>query len=212
VTAAGSIGRRVHFRRRAGLVITLWAVAGLGLPGCTAGSSHRVLSFFFDGVPPLAPAPAPAPAPGPDGGAAQQGTATHAGNFSKHAPFAKKQCDECHITGTNNLVAPVPELCFRCHKFELAKKRYVHAPVVSGFCRLCHDPHNSRNPFLLVIKPEELCYYCHNAEDVYRSAAHRDREEPCLKCHNPHADNRYFLKADRLPTTPAASEERPAPE
>jgi len=208
VTAAGSIGRRARLRRRTGLAVVLCVVAGMSLPGCSAGTSHRVLSFFFDGVPPLAPASSS----GADGGAAQQGTATHAGNSSKHVPFAKKQCNECHVSGTNNLVAPVPELCFRCHKLDLTKRRYVHAPVVSGFCRLCHDPHNSRNPFLLVIKPEELCFFCHNAEDVYRNAAHRDRDELCLKCHNPHADNRYFLKADRLPAPPAASEGQAAPE
>jgi predicted CXXCH cytochrome family protein len=192
---------------RTALRVALWVAAAALLPACSAGARYRVLNFFFDGVPNPA-----AQALQAGGGSAPQPAPQAAGNYSKHPPFAKRQCPECHLSGTNKLIAPLPQLCLRCHKFELEKRQYVHAPVVSGFCKLCHDPHSSRNPFLLVIKPEELCFFCHNPEDIYRNPTHADREALCLTCHNPHADNRYFLKAGVQPTAPPPTDEPPVPQ
>ena len=91
----------------------------------------------------------------------------------------------------------------------LEKKRYVHAPVVSGFCLFCHSPHGSKYPWLLNAEPREMCLYCHNPADVFRNAAHKDQEATCTDCHNPHADDRYFLKSG--PAAPRALMNRTGP-
>lgn len=160
--------------------------------GCAPGTRYQVLSFFFDGVPP------------PEGMGTTAATSASGkaplrppkAVISKHAPYAKKQCNGCHTPMTNTLIATVPELCFGCHKMGEKQKRYVHAPSLAGFCRLCHDPHLSRHPYLLLAEPREMCFYCHNPEDVAKNPAHADDQAPCTQCHNPHADNRYFLRVE----------------
>lgn len=168
--------------------------------GCSPPARYRVLSFIFDGV----------PVPEGTGAAAALSTsgtkppAAPKTVVSRHAPYVKKQCAACHTPMTNTLVAAVPELCFSCHKMGQLEKRYVHAPALAGFCRLCHDPHASRHPFLLLAPPRQMCFYCHNPEDVAKNRVHEDEQAPCTQCHNPHADNRYFL-ADALAGTAAPS-------
>ena len=161
-------------------------------PGCAPATRYRVLSFFFDGVPlPEGMAPA-AQTAGP-------GTSTQPAVkavISKHPPYAKKQCSGCHTPMTNVLIAPVPDLCFICHKMGLKEKRYVHAPALAGFCRLCHDPHISRHPYLLLAEPRDMCFYCHNPEDIAKNPVHVDDKAPCTQCHDPHADNRFFLRVE----------------
>jgi len=123
--------------------------------------------------------------------------------FREHAPYAKRNCGGCHDPGTNTILARPPELCQRCHAMVLEKKRYVHAPVVSGFCLTCHSPPGSKYPWLLNAEPREMCFYCHTPADVFRNAAHKDQEATCTDCHNPHADTRYFLKGGQQPLSPS---------
>src|SRR5574342_821311 len=105
--------------------------------GCSPEKRVEILSFFFDGV--------TVPGKTTEGGAT--GTARKGGQPAKaeryeHGPFAAKQCEACHVRGSNNLVMPVEKLCFSCHDLDLSKK-YVHGPVASGGCKVCHDPHSS---------------------------------------------------------------------
>lgn len=160
--------------------------------GCAPQARHRVLSFFFDGV--------PAPTDEAAAGTAAPATAAapaRAPSF-KHAPYAKRQCNLCHHPSTNNLMEAVPALCFRCHDLGQNTRKHLHGPVLTGSCRICHDPHSARNAGLLVVPPREMCFFCHNPEDVYRNRAHADQEASCTRCHNPHADNRYFLRDEYL--------------
>ena len=165
--------------------------------GCAPATRYQVLSFLFDGVPPPEGTEA---TPGP-GVAGKTRSPAPKSVPTVHAPYAKKQCGVCHMPFTNNLTATVPELCFGCHKMGHEQKRYVHAPSLAGFCRLCHDPHASRHPFLLLAEPRQMCFYCHNPEDVAKNKAHEDELAPCTRCHDPHADNRYFLRAAAAGTT-----------
>lgn len=173
--------------------------------GCAPGTRYKILSFFFDGVPP--PEGVQEARPGSAGGGPAPAPTVV---YVKHAPYAKKQCQGCHNPSTNALIADAPQLCLGCHKMRLKESRYLHAPVVAGFCRLCHDPHGSRYPFLLVAAPRDMCFYCHNPEDVARNKAHDDAQAPCTQCHNPHADNRFFLRV-AAPTEPATPAEPAAP-
>ncbi|PKO57995.1 MAG: hypothetical protein CVU24_17975 [Betaproteobacteria bacterium HGW-Betaproteobacteria-18] len=105
------------------------------------------------------------------------------------------------------LRAEVPALCISCHEQALFEGNRVHAPVNTGMCLECHDPHGSNYPGLLKMKPASLCLNCH--PDIENSAhlvqgissnghplgnTKKDIEDPkrpgktfyCASCHEPH--------------------------
>ncbi len=171
--------------------IGIGVVAAL-LTGCDATTRHRVLTFFFDGVPPLKlpgeveAKPAAAAAVPAQAGPAQ---------YFEHGPYAAKLCNGCHEEGAGNaLVLPRDQLCFRCHDLKLDRK-YVHGPIASGGCLVCHDPHSSQYPHLLVSESDGFCFTCHDRESVAKNAAHADLREQCTTCHDAHmSDRKYLLK------------------
>ena len=160
--------------------------------GCSAASRHKGLTTFFDGVPPpkTAPAAGAAPAQGAAGAVPSRRIVT-----TEHGPYAAKLCSACHQSGASNaLVAPKDELCTRCHVVNL-DRTYVHGPLASGGCLMCHDPHSAGNRFLLVSDSDGLCLRCHDAEAVRRIVGHADLKESCTSCHDAHgSDTRYLLK------------------
>jgi len=160
--------------------------------GCSATTRHRVLTFLFDGVPPLqarGPSEAKPPADGMDAAGPQQPA------LYEHGPYAARLCGSCHdAAATNALVAPRDRLCLRCHDLGPDKK-YVHGPVASGGCLVCHDPHSSARRFLLVAEPDGVCLGCHEAGDVARIEAHGGAATGCTSCHDAHmSDSPYLLK------------------
>lgn len=173
------------------VVASICAVAALSI-GCNATSRHKVLSFFFDGVPP------PRVAETTEG----KQLATSAGavrsrkvGYRGHGPFAARMCNACHETRTTNaLVAPVEQLCLRCHEFRLEKK-YIHGPLASGGCRVCHEPHNSQYRYLLVSESDAFCSHCHEGQTMARIGPHGSMEEKCTACHDAHmSDKKYLLR------------------
>jgi predicted CXXCH cytochrome family protein len=182
-----SLRRLEAWKPRAALAAALPALLAAGLlSGCDATSRHKVLTYFFDGVPPLEtanaqPAPgAPTPIPGPV-------------SFQEHGPFAAKLCGACHSeTQGNTLVAPRDQLCERCHTLKL-DKAYVHGPVAAGECLVCHDPHSSPYRPLLVSQSDRFCLECHDPKDIANSAGHANLEEPCTTCHDAHMSNQKYL-------------------
>ena len=103
-----------------------------------------------------------------------------------HMPVAASACDECHTapagkSGTIGLKASATSertapLCISCHEDVGAavKLSGVHAPVATGDCLGCHDPHGADVPSLLLAKTSELCLSCHDtvAEAVKQSSPH----------------------------------------
>jgi predicted CXXCH cytochrome family protein len=172
-------------------VVCIAAVAVL-LVGCNATSRYKVLSLFFDGVPPPQTAQAPA---GTEGAGGARGTRSQKVEYYAHGPYAARLCNACHDpNATNRLVAPPTKLCFKCHQFKLDKK-YVHGPLASGGCLVCHDPHSSRYRFLLVSAASSFCFHCHNRQRIAKVSAHQGIDEPCTACHNPHmSDKKYLLR------------------
>ena len=155
-------------------------------------SQYKMLSFFFDGVPD--PARLTAEELRKEQEARDAGKKQAKSRQTQHGPFAAKLCDACHKKSTNALVLPIDQLCFKCHTLDIDKK-YIHGPVASGGCRVCHSPHGSGFPFLLVAKPEEFCFYCHDKADVYRNAIHSGLTVECTACHDAHSsDDRYLLQ------------------
>jgi len=136
-----------------------------------------------------------------------------------HDRYASGHCDDCHIVKFNIparsvdrsktrftagggmpgvLVAPKEMLCIRCHDSLSASKAavmglWLHTPAARGEWNLCHDPHQSEHPSMLLKKTDALCLTCHQGKDVAKIKGH-EKIENCLECHNPHlGKNRSML-------------------
>jgi predicted CXXCH cytochrome family protein len=105
-------------------------------------------------------------------------------------PALDDGCEGCHtLEGGKLLAKDQKEACYACHsdftKSEDRKKVYVHAPVASGECTGCHDPHFATRPKLQ--KLEKGCLECHDPfpreGSVHRPAGNGE----CVACHSPHA-------------------------
>lgn len=166
--------------------LVLAAAAAL-LGGCSVAKHHRVLSLFFDGVPEPA---APAVVTGPEIEASAGRRLVRPG---EHGPYAAKLCASCHdAKATNALVAPAGELCGRCHDLGVARA-YVHGPLASGGCLVCHDPHRSANRFLLVSASDSFCLRCHDRPALSPAAGHAGEAADCTHCHEAHMSDRKYL-------------------
>jgi len=96
-----------------------------------------------------------------------------------HEPL--KNCVPCHgdqskqaFKDQPSLIASVPGLCYVCHKDYVALDGWVHGPVSTGKCLLCHKPHKTDNKSLLSKPIPELCYQCHEAKTLQSVANHSD--------------------------------------
>jgi predicted CXXCH cytochrome family protein len=187
-------------------MVAVAAVAAAQSLGCaTPEQRHRVLSFFFDGVPPLYPEE---PEPTYEERAAGELQQVAEGRpktriISIHGPVAKRECDQCHESRfSNKLKAEKQDLCWSCHNREDFPGEVVHGPVAAGFCDACHDPHRSPHRFLLVRDRNEICQNCHDQFTFANLAEHRAAEGGvCQDCHDPHAGGRkYMLKRDAEPS------------
>jgi len=175
---------------------------GLGgilfITACDTPARHKLLTVFFDGVPPLNPATNAAPAVVSAAATSQTAVAPPPkptpppeNTFSVHPPFQERQCAECHESSSGmGLITQPPQLCWSCHKDFLAGQKVKHQPVENGECGDCHDPHQSENKNLLLQKGNDLCLSCHDdplAEGKFKHQAVESGD--CLDCHAPHATN-----------------------
>ncbi len=163
------------------LLLCLWVVLAVGC-------SYKHLSFFFDGVP--NPEKKIQALPG-----TQAIAPTTRVQYSEHGPYAAKQCNACHNREmTNNLIVPVEQLCANCHELQLTKK-YIHGPLLSGGCLVCHDPHSSPYRYLLKSESDTFCFYCHDQIALPKDDAHSSVTAQCTSCHDAHmSNNKYLLK------------------
>jgi len=89
------------------------------------------------------------------------------------------------------------EVCLVCHDLEAALAAPVkHAPVQTGDCTSCHNPHVSRFEGLLRERPAALCVECH--ADVKQALSRPVVHEPvaegrCVDCHEPHGSSHAGL-------------------
>lgn len=184
---------------------------------CSVERHHRILSFFFDGVPdPNAPTSAPVPEPlgAPVVASIAPEPEQHA---SLHPPVRDRLCHQCHMlpertagagwqAGLPELVAPREELCRRCHA--PPEGPHVHGPAGAQRCDLCHESHQSPFPHLLRVERQEtLCRSCHQGELFLTSAAHEAyAPRDCIECHDPHASAIPFLLRAELASDPGPEE------
>jgi predicted CXXCH cytochrome family protein len=178
------------------------AILGCGL---TPSQRHKLLTIFFEGVPPLdgpPPAPAEARPPRPDADSGGPPKVI----LSWHPPYKDKACNACHIfTSSSNafsrqiisaksiILKPVPILCFSCHPDKAPTPEeldgaWMHGPVAAGACTFCHNPHKTDTSFLLNTKPiRNLCQRCHESGQMHLGdAAPMGENQNCEECHTGH--------------------------
>jgi predicted CXXCH cytochrome family protein len=91
-------------------------------------------------------------------------------------------------------------LCLSCHTDfqDTVKRPFVHTPVKSGACTVCHDPHASSHGKLLAENAGAICASCHGrlVPEKARSVHAPVAAGQCVRCHDPHASkNRANLIA-----------------
>jgi len=113
--------------------------------------------------------------------------------------FGAMTCSGCHDphNGDNDFLlaeSTVNDTCFTCHAEKRGPFLWEHAPA-SEDCSLCHRPHGSNHPALLVRRPPLLCQQCHapgghpslafDAGDADDSRTNRFLlGRGCLNCHS----------------------------
>lgn len=168
---------------------------------CDEVKRHEILTFFFDGVPPIGYEDSDRDLFSDKAGMQDKQIENE---VVWYAHKARKQCDSCHLKSKSSqwavpeFVAEVPQLCYQCHDDTTAADNYVHGPVAVGQCLLCHDPHRAKNKQLLKKPQPELCFQCHNNVQVGKIPGHADdMEGTCTKCHDPHSSSvKAMLKVD----------------
>jgi predicted CXXCH cytochrome family protein len=215
-----STGRR---RRALNVAIVLGAVVlALAFSGCSELQRYRVLSFFFDGVPPPASLPEeerpPRMVEGPWGqripaeqaeaasdqaaaaGGAARGPQQAPSPVVYHEPFRQSRCRECHDPARgHSMPAATAGVCGRCHQAHVERRAgdWTHGPVALGRCTLCHRPHEADHEGLLTHPEPDLCWRCHESRRVLQQPFHAEiGEKECTRCHDPHSAGNRLLLAD----------------
>lgn len=188
----------VKFRiRPASVGLMLLVFFGIFFVSCDEVKHHEALTFFFDGVPPLRPEMLQE---GPvDSNSLEPVQAGQKPAWYVHEPT--KDCSICHgipkrrgFSRHKHLIAPVPKLCYNCHKDYTVSASFVHGPVAVGQCLFCHNHHKSKIEHLLKAPEPELCYLCHDRNTVELIAAHLPKQlSTCTDCHNAHASSAKAL-------------------
>ena len=187
------------------------------IESCDKVERHKVLDYFFDGVPPLDQVPFEAEPFNPNAEQFNQMGQPPAWYIQEPV----KNCTNCHhwpkrrsFSTETYLIAPVPKLCYKCHPDFTASASFVHGPVAVGQCLFCHNdpPHRSKNKHLLKEPEPKLCYLCHDVSMIELIPAHLPGQtSACTDCHNPHSGpNKALLKGASTETQ--IEEEKPVKE
>ncbi len=112
---------------------------------------------------------------------------------SEHA-LADVGCADCHRMHPegkplNALLKKVdPQLCFDCHKEQMAQSNFPSRhPIKEGkmTCSDCHNVH-SGSGLKTAERVNDLCFNCHSRYQGPFIFEHAPVQEDCTICHNPH--------------------------
>lgn len=187
-------------------IAPLWILVLYSM-SCDPESRYKMLTFFFDGVPPLhteteGADEIPAEVDSENPQAVREGTKIRKVLF-EHSPG--KNCESCHDQSSRKnfslqvkLKEPLPKLCWRCHSDYENLSGWVHGPVAVGHCLACHNPHRSTEKYLLHEPQPKLCYRCHELTVIESISGHaKESTSDCTRCHQAHAGiTRDLLKTN----------------
>jgi predicted CXXCH cytochrome family protein len=162
---------------------------------------HKVLTFFFDGVPPLGGEEFDE---GPIDANFPQARRRPETVWYIHEPAkTKKDCVRCHgnrlqmgFSREVQMTAKVPGLCYECHEslIPTAMEGWVHGPVSVGVCLFCHDPHRTQHQHLLKRPIPDLCFWCHEKKAIELIPDHsQEIYSKCNYCREGHVSPARFL-------------------
>ena len=111
----------------------------------------------------------------------------------------QKNCTDCHPRqkpdepfSTEVESAKIHRICYRCHQDYSNFKGWVHGPVALGRCLACHNFHYDENKTFLKYPLPELCYQCHDSQDMDSIERHCEPAySNCNNCHIPHAGPQF---------------------
>lgn len=140
-----------------------------------------------------------------------------------HPPFAQGRCVACHDPHASDdhrlLAADVPALCLRCHRGRLPARAHRGVPPRRLPCLSCHAPHGSARAHLVRDRlhppfarrqcsrchagPQgtATCLQCHPQVSAGFYTTHHHLlggDNPCTRCHSPHASEGKGLLLDEL--------------
>jgi predicted CXXCH cytochrome family protein len=176
--------------------LMLLVSSGIFVVSCDEAKHHKIMTFFFDGVPPLRQEVLEKTA---DANSQELAQMRPKPAWYVHEP--RKDCTVCHgkrkqrgFSSRTYLTAPVPNLCYNCHTDYTLSDSFVHGPVAVGQCLFCHNPHKSKFEHLLKESEPNLCYLCHDINTIELIPAHLPKQlSSCTDCHNAHASSLRFL-------------------
>lgn len=165
-------------------------MAVLILSSCSPEAGRKTLNFFFDGVPSKEVAEQSNDVDSliKIDSALTNLNVPEKSQIIYHIPYLEKECASCHDqTSMGNLVMPQPRLCYQCHENFEQIYNVVHGPVGGGYCTECHQPHYTKEKYLLRLSGQELCFQCHVTGVTFNTTIHEGIEDTnCTECHNPH--------------------------
>jgi predicted CXXCH cytochrome family protein len=201
-------------------------VASVIVAACAPESRHKVLTFFFTGVPPLEEENVSEVNHDvrQAAGSVQPRPLVSDGALYSHPLWVSGACNPCHETSSTftipgvertsgtpfqssgrkpgKLIRPTNTLCTHCHADKTTQRAlnetlWLHNTVAKGECLSCHDPHQSSNPRQLRLKTAMICIVPCHVEGAYKATPAHQKEMACLECHNPHMGrNRNLLTAE----------------
>ena len=112
---------------------------------------------------------------------------TEGGSVHEALSMGCSACHELADGGKFRIMDTGDVLCYMCHDAKNTKAA-VHGPVASGDCVMCHNPHQSPHPKLLLDSPlSKLCFNCHDEAMSKLQHVHAPvAEGECTSCHDPH--------------------------
>ena len=107
----------------------------------------------------------------------------------------KQDCLSCHNPhSSDNRFMMQRGACYNCHDDKSEDYTFIHGPVSSKYCSMCHGSHASKNDKLLVRSGKDLCLNCHNPSAIAKNNEHKKtNKDDCLQCHNPHGGEDKFM-------------------
>ncbi len=185
-------------KKKACLLGIVWLLlAGISLQGCDPVGRHKVLTFFFDGVPPLETTgseamdetasiageesiPDQEQPVEPEDGDASPALPVPSVSMVQHPPYAEKMCDGCHLRGAGGgnvfgggfaLIEEKTRLCGMCHdnmsQDELANT-YTWLHAPVQYGACVECHHPHQSKHPFMLKGESIQKLCLNCHDGER--------------------------------------------